>query len=91
MTNFKPFTSADGLINALQRLDGDLVAGLALARDDVGRERLRDRIRRIQARITATDTERFPHQQQQTIAVRNVLLNEWAGMLEALRPANDAY
>ena len=89
MTDAKPFPSAAELIAALQRLDCDLVAGLALAQNDVGRARLRDRIRRIEARVRATATDQFPDHQREMVAVRMVVLNEWAAMLEALHPAND--
>ena len=78
-----PLPSVTQLVNALQRLDADALADWAVAGDD-GRERLRDRVRRTQARLNAKAIDEFAHEQEDMVAEMLALLDEWQAMLKAL-------
>jgi hypothetical protein len=85
MTDEFPFVSPARLIAALQRLNADLVAGFALARDEEARKLLQDRIKRLQERAASTPIEQFADQQRETATSMLLLLAEWSAMLDTLR------
>jgi hypothetical protein len=85
MTDELPFASPAQLIAGLQRLDADLVAGFALARDDEARELLQDRIKRLQESAASTPIEQFADQHRETVTSMLLLLAEWSATLGAFR------
>jgi hypothetical protein len=79
-----PFPTPAQLVDALCRLDVDLLAGWVVSGDEA-REHLRDRIRRIQARAIADAIDQFLDEQEDTLAEMLGLVDDWAEMLQAVQ------
>jgi hypothetical protein len=79
-----PFPTPAQLVDALCRLDVDLLAGWVVSGDEA-REHLRDRIRRIQARAIADAIDQFLDEQEDTLVEMLGLVDDWAEMLQAVQ------
>jgi hypothetical protein len=84
MASEPPQIAPAQLVDALQRLDADLLAGWATVGSEAAREHLRDRIRRLQASLNAEAISQFAQEQEDTTVAMALLLDEWAAMLAAL-------
>ena len=84
MSDTSHFPSLAQLVVAIQRLDADVLAGW-VASGDEARERLRNRVRRLQAASTADALAQFARDQDDTAREMLALLNQWAMMLEIPR------
>jgi hypothetical protein len=85
MAEEPPVLSPFQIVDALKRLDVELLAVWAVASDEEAREALRQRIRHVQSRASAEALEGFALQQEGTVVAMQGLLDHWAAMLGALR------